>query len=160
MATKESNTSIGISLSSLLWRPRNLYFPRDCLSSRDCLRTNGGNRRPPCCQCDQMQNCEGGCETIYLYFKSTQNIGTSCRAAMTLCEVFTLRADPEPGGQRRMTSDGQLTDCAWWMCRRPVSAPWNDIPVDYGCYDVDLWGRFGLEIVLSIIVHLLDTFCT
>ena len=39
-------------LSSLLWRPRNLYFPPDCLC------TNGGYRRPPSCQCDQIQNCE------------------------------------------------------------------------------------------------------
>ena len=31
-----------LSLSSLLWKPRNLYVPRDCLLSRDCLCTNGG----------------------------------------------------------------------------------------------------------------------
>ena len=67
LLTKLAQFHLHLSLSSLLWRPRNLCFPHNCLLSRDCLCTNDGYRRPPSCQCDQMQDCEGGCETIYDY---------------------------------------------------------------------------------------------
>jgi hypothetical protein len=51
---------LSCSLSSLLWRPRNLYLPCDCIYKM-VMEAAIFN-----CHCDQMQNCEGGCETVYI----------------------------------------------------------------------------------------------
>ena len=47
---------------------------------------------PPSCQCDQMQNCEGGCETIYEVFRSFV-----CRlVSLAACTPYALHSRIRP----------------------------------------------------------------